>query len=157
MSFVNSTFNMVFIITFVFSGLLHFAIGGSMLVHDLFFKAAGSTFSNLPRNCSYDCTQISNKMVTFDTVIPFGKPCPLTLKPYMNVSYEDSPCNQKGTISCSYCAHKREKYVILKQSCSIKPPKTCHHNEHIREVNCYNCKVNDLQPLEEDLWCKERT
>ena len=57
----------------------------------------------------------------------------------------------QGTTSCSYCAHKREKYVILKQSCKIKPPKTCHHNEHLREVNCYNCKVNDLVPLEEDL------
>ena len=38
-----------------------------MRVYDLYYKAAGTTFSKLNKECSYPCTNISNKMVTFDT------------------------------------------------------------------------------------------
>ena len=59
---------MGFIIPFALTVFVEFVIANNpMRVYDLYYKAAGTTFSKLNKECSYPCTNISNKMVTFDT------------------------------------------------------------------------------------------
>ena len=126
---------MVFIKTFVFSFLLHLAIGGSMLVHDLFFKASGSTFSNLPRNCSYDCTQISNKMVTFDTG---RKICNI----YFDIMYNiDSNCVNQP-ILLSFPKAKKVKSLVARNTKLPMRKYFCHiHGNILTSSNPKNVSV----------------
>ena len=48
--------------------------------------------------------------------------------------------------------------MILKKMCSIKPPETCHHQEHVRDAACYDCHAFEpgdskrIVKEEEDLW-----
>ena len=51
-------------ITFAFIWIMYFAIEiDSQTINDLFFKAAGSSVSELNADCSFSCDKLSNKMV----------------------------------------------------------------------------------------------
>ena len=103
-----------------------FATSGQKL-SDVFYQKAGDTISELNQDCSFDCSEMSNKMVTFTLSMPRGEECP-KIRPDQTIEnlQKWSPCseeviffsswhgiflfcfvNNRKNFKCSYLSNKR--------------------------------------------------
>ena len=128
-------------LTFLSKFSLIISVINGQLVNDLFYKSGGSVVSELHEDCSFNCRFMSTKMVTLDIIMPLDEKCPeISSGMEIKTLYRFSPCSQKGSKSCSYCLHKRQKSIILKKSCIVgPPPNKCESKADIKEAKCFNC------------------
>ena len=63
---------------------------------DVFYQKAGDIISELNQDCSFDCSEMSNKMVTFTLSMPRGEECP-KIRPDQTIEnlQKWSPCSKE--------------------------------------------------------------
>ena len=83
----------------------------SQKLSDVFYQKAGDIISELNQDCSFDCSKMSNKMVTFTLSIPRGEECP-KIRPDQTIKnlQKWSPCSEQVSLLLSWLFFYRKNF-----------------------------------------------